>query len=126
MKDLFFKKQPPHMPAKKRDKSGEVWDKSVHDKSKNIWVNGRWLKDITKTEKEIIKNEVPEIFNVPLKEKNEIFFKQLEERILLVYLNKNKEIFKEIKTKYGLTSFRSLKIDTSTLVKILHDLEQTT
>lgn len=51
-----------------------------------------------------------------------LFFKQLEEKILLVYLNKNKEI----KTKYGLTSFRNLKIDTSILVKILHDLERIT
>lgn len=120
MKDLFFKKHAPYMPFEKKDVGGTAWDKDLHDERKIIWLNGRWLNELTK------KKEIKEIsvFNVFIKEKNEKLFKRLEEQILQVYLNTNRNIVKDLKKKYGLTSFRNLKIDTATLVRILHDLEK--
>lgn len=122
MKDLFFKKHAPYLPFEKRDISGETWDKDLHDERKIVWFQGLWLKNLTRVEKKEIK--VIEAFNVAMKEKNETLFKRLEDKILSVYLNTNRNIFKDLKKKYGLTSFRNLKIDTATLVKILHDLEK--
>ena len=122
MKDLFFKKHAGYTPFEKRDISGETWDKDLHDERKIIWLQGLWLKNLTRVEKKEIK--VIEVFNVAMKEKNETLFKRLEDKILSVYLNTNRNIVRDLKKKYGLTSFRNLKIDTATLVKILHDLEK--
>ena len=122
MKDLFFKKHAGYTPFKKRDISGETWDKDLHDERKIVWFQALWLKNLTKIEKKEI--QVIEVFSVAMKEKNETLFKRLEGKILSVYLNTNRNIVRDLKKKYGLTSFRNLKIDTATLVKILHDLEK--